>query len=547
MSILDLKAQLIEGIAASLKSLDLPQENLHLERSKSQEFGDFSCNVALILAKKAKLTPLKLAQQIRQNLDILTTVIDEISVTPPGFINFTLSKDFLRREVRQILKVEEAYGQTSNGKGKSALVEFVSANPTGPLTVGHGRQAVLGDIVSRILEWHGYDVTREYYFNNAGRQIRLLAESVYARYMGLLGETMAIPEGGYEGNYIAEIAEIIYNEHGSIYKKKADNPIFKNTAVQIIFNDIKSTLSNLGIKFDEFVNEKFFYENNRINSIIDRLREQDLVFDEDGATWFATTKLGKEKNTVLIKSSGEPTYRLPDIAYHEYKMERNFDLIVDIFGADHKDTYPDVLSALKCLGYNTDIIRVLIHQFVTLKKGGEKVKMSTRKATYVTLEDLINKVGTDVVRYFFIMRNMKSHLNFDMTLAVKESDENPVFYLQYAHARICNIIKYADAMGISYTQESDLRLISHPSEFELIRELIRFPELMKIALECLEPQVITNYLQALATQFHKFYTECRVVTEDKKLSQARLALITAVKYVLANGLSVLGISQPERM
>ncbi|MCH7731326.1 MAG: arginine--tRNA ligase [Candidatus Marinimicrobia bacterium] len=547
MSILDLKTQLIEGIAVSLKSLDLPQDNLHLERPKSQEFGDFSCNAALILAKKAKLTPLRLAQKIIQNLDILKTVVDEISVTPPGFINFTLSKDFLRSEVRHILQVGEAYGQTSHGKGKSALVEFVSANPTGPLTVGHGRQAVLGDIVSRILEWHGYDVTREYYFNNAGRQIRLLAESVYARYMGLLGETMAIPEGGYEGNYITEIAENIYNEHGSIYKKKADNPIFKNTAVQVIFNDIKSTLSNLGIKFDEFVNEKSFYENNRINSIIDRLREQDLVFDEDGATWFATTKLGKEKNTVLIKSSGEPTYRLPDIAYHEYKMERNFDLLVDIFGADHKDTYPDVLSALKSLGYNTDIIRVLIHQFVTLKKGGEKVKMSTRKATYVTLEDLIDKVGTDVVRYFFIMRNMKSHLNFDMTLAVKESDENPVFYLQYAHARICNIIKYADAMGIPYTQESDLRLISHPSEFELIRELIRFPEVMKSALECLEPQVITNYLQALATKFHKFYTECRVVTEDKKLSQARLVLITAVKYVLANGLSVLGISQPERM
>ncbi|MCH8010843.1 MAG: arginine--tRNA ligase [Candidatus Marinimicrobia bacterium] len=547
MSILDLKTQLIEGIAASLKSLDLPQDNLHLERPKSQEFGDFSCNAALILAKKAKLTPLRLAQKIKQNLDILKTVVEEITVTPPGFINFTLSKDFLRKEVHHILQVGEAYGQTSHGKGKSALVEFVSANPTGPLTVGHGRQAVLGDIISRILEWHGYDVTREYYFNNAGRQIRLLAESVYARYMGLLGETMVIPEGGYEGNYITEIAENIYNKHGSIYNKKVDDPIFKNTAVQVIFNDIKSTLSNLQIKFDEFVNEKSFYENNRINSIIDRLREQDLVFDEDGATWFATTKLGKEKNTVLIKSSGEPTYRLPDIAYHEYKMKRNFDLLVDIFGADHKDTYPDVLSALKSLGYNIDIIRVLIHQFVTLKKGGEKVKMSTRKATYVTLEDLINKVGTDVVRYFFIMRNMKSHLNFDMTLAVKESDENPVFYLQYAHARICNIIKYADAVGISYTQKSYLRLISHPSEIELIRELIRFPEVMKSALEGLEPQVITNYLQALATQFHKFYTECRVVTEDKKLSQARLALITAVKYVLANGLSVLGISQPERM
>ena len=298
---------------------------------------------------------------------------------------------------------------------------------------------------------------------------------------------------------------------------------------------------------DSYVNEKTFYDDGSIDSVVAELREQGLAYDADGAVWFKTTKLGKDQDTVLIKSSGEPTYRLPDIAYHCQKVKRGFDLIVDIFGTDHQATYPDVLAGVEKLGNKIDHIRVLIHQFVTLKSAGEKVKMSTRKAEYVTLQELIESVGVDVVRYFFIMRGMQSHLNFDLELATKESEENPVYYLQYAHARICNIIKFGKEAGVISDHKLDLSLLVELSELRLIKEIIRFPEVAQSALEILEPQIIANYLQEVATSFHKFYTECRVITDDAELTTARLALVSATRVVLANGLTILGISRPERM
>lgn len=547
MSTLDLIDYFRSLTSKALKKLRLPSDSFRIERCKSPELGDYSSNAALVTAKDAGKSPMELAEAVKSVMEPDQNICANISVSAPGFINFTIAHVYLHNQIPVILSASDSYGRSDKGSDQTALVEFVSANPTGPLTVGHGRQAVLGDTVSSILEWHGYDVTREYYFNDAGRQMRLLGESVYARYREILGEETELPEGGYEGEYIYDIARDIYSKKGDSLKDNADSPVFKETAEETIFAHIRQTLTNVGIEMESYVNEKTFYEDGSIDAVVSDLRKKELIYNADGAVWFKTSELGKDQDTVLIKSSGEPTYRLPDIAYHCQKVKRGFDLIVDIFGADHTDTYPDVLAGVEKLGNKIDHIRVLIHQFVTLKSTGEKVKMSTRKAAYVTLQELIDTVGSDVVRYFFIMRGMQSHLNFDLELAAKESEENPVFYLQYAHARICNIIKYGEETGAIADKKPDLSLLKDPSELKLIKEIIRFPETAQSALETLEPQIIANYLQEVAARFHKFYTECRVVTDDADLTAARLALVSAARVVLANGLKILGISRPERM
>ncbi|MBT6633196.1 MAG: arginine--tRNA ligase, partial [Candidatus Marinimicrobia bacterium] len=327
----------------------------------------------------------------------------------------------------------------------------------------------------------------------------------------------------------------------------SDDSNFKQKAEESIFEDIKKSLLRLGIHFDQFTNEKSFYKNGEIDKFLGELREKNLIYEKEGATWFKTTALGKEKDRVYIKSTGEPTYRVPDTAYHRDKINRGFDLIIDVFGADHADTYPDVLLALKSLGLNTDHIRVLLYQFVTLLRGGEKVKMSTRKANFVTMDELVDQVGIDVVRYFFIMRSMNTHLDFDLELAADQSDKNPIFYLQYAHARICNIIKHGQESGLKLENEFDSSLLEHPEELNLLRYMVRFPEFMDLAYESFEPQIIANTLQELASRFHKFYGQCHVITDDKSLSNSRLALITSVKIIMNNGLNILGLSAPEKM
>ena len=547
MSSLYLKEFFHTLTSQALDELGLPDDTFRIERCKSLELGDYSTNAPLATAKAAGKPPLELAEAIKSAIEPDESICTDITVSAPGFVNFSISPAYLQNQIPGILSAGDTYGRTDRGSGQRALVEFVSANPTGPLTVGHGRQAVLGDTVSSILKWHGYDVTREYYYNDAGRQMRLLGESVYTRYMEILGKEAELPEDGYEGEYIRDIAQEIFSDHNDSLKDDGENLIFKEKAEETIFAHIRKTLGNVGIEMDSYVNEKTFYDDGSIDSVVADLREQGLAYDADGAVWFKTTKLGKDQDTVLIKSSGEPTYRLPDIAYHCQKVKRGFDLIVDIFGTDHQATYPDVLAGVEKLGNKIDHIRVLIHQFVTLKSAGEKVKMSTRKAEYVTLQELIESVGVDVVRYFFIMRGMQSHLNFDLELATKESEENPVYYLQYAHARICNIIKFGKEAGVISDHKLDLSLLVELSELRLIKEIIRFPEVAQSALEILEPQIIANYLQEVATSFHKFYTECRVITDDAELTTARLALVSATRVVLANGLTILGISRPERM
>ena len=536
--------QLIQSLADSLSALGLPKRDIKLSPPNNPDFGDFATNVALTLTKDAEITPIQIANNIKDHLDVSETLIEEITVTPPGFINFKIAPTYYYHILSEIL-TNNQFGRGLSGKGKKANVEFVSANPTGPLTVGHGRNAVLGDTVSNILEWHGYDVTREYYFNDAGRQMRILGESVKARYFEILGTHFEFPEDGYQGNYIKDIAQTILEDKGR--DLLAGDPIFKEQAEKTIFVDIKKSLNNLGIHFDQFTNEKTFYENGDIDRFLEELKAKDLIYEKEGATWFRATALGKDQDRVYIKSSSEPTYRVPDTAYHRNKIARGFDLIIDIFGSDHTDAYPDVLLALNALGENTDNIRVLIYQFVTLLRGGEKVKMSTRKANFVTMDDLVDEVGADVVRYFFIMRGMNTHLNFDLDLAADQSEKNPVYYLQYAHARICNIIKHGETMSISTNSNYNPTLLDNPAEIRLLKKLDQFPSMVENVLQTLEPQTISTYLHDTAIFFHKFYAECRVITDDTELTNARIALVSATRIILANGLGLLGISSPEKM
>ena len=529
----------------ALKKLNLTVESFDLSSSKNPNFGDLSTNVALILAKKVGENPMDIAKGIEQTLQIDNSILSEINVTPPGFINFRISPSYYQSAVQQIIHKDRYFYTGEIGKGKTANIEFVSANPTGPLSVGHGRQAVIGDTVASILQWHGYDVTREYYYNDGGKQMRILAKSVEARYFQELGQTVEWSDDFYQGEYIKDIAKNIIAEYGE--NVKANDQVFRSAAEEKIFSNIRNTLEQIGIIHDVFSNEKDFIQSKKIKSIIENLRQKELIYETDGATWYKTTSLGKDQDRVLIKSSGEPAYRLPDILYHQNKFERKYDLLIDIFGADHIDSYPDVVSALEALGYDTSSLRVLIHQFVTLTRSGEKVKMSTRKAEYVTLDELINLVGKDVVRYFFLMRGMNTHLNFDLELAQDQSEKNPVFYLQYAHARICNIIRHGEQQGVTFNKNYDPSLLSHNAEIELMKQLNQFPEIMATVLESLESRSIVNYLQFLAASFHKFYTECHVITDNVSLSQARIALISATKNILAEGMNILGISAPERM
>ena len=541
---IDIKKYLSEIVADSLAKLNV-QSNIIIEKSSNTNFGDYSTNIALSLSKQLKNSPLKIAEDIGNLLKIDKNIITEYSVTKPGFLNFFVSNTYYQKTVNEIISSSKSYGMTEIGKNKTANVEFVSANPTGPLTVGHGRQAVLGDTIANILEWHNYEVTREYYYNDAGRQMRILGESVAARYFDLIGKKYDFPDDGYKGEYIISIANQIKDSHNE--KLQTNSKVFRREAEKAIFKDIKKTLNSIGIKHDVFSNEQTYYDNGSIDELIKELNNKNLIYNSDGAVWFKATKLGLEKDRVYYKSSGEATYRLPDTAYHRHKLNRGFDLVVDIFGADHADAYPDVLAALNALDIDTNPIKVLIHQFVTLLKGGEKVKMSTRQANFVTLDELINEVGGDVVRYFFIMRSMNSHLNFDLDLAADQSEKNPVYYIQYAHARISNIINNGKSKHIDVDGNFDSSLLLNTAEISLIKSLYEFPEIMKKTLNTLEPQSIANHLHDIASEFHKFYAKCRVITDDIELTKSRIHLIKSVKIVLANGLNILGIQAPEKM
>ena len=506
-------------------------------------FGDYSSNIALKLAKILKKTPIEIAKNIANHPNVSENVFT-LSASKPGFVNFHVSNNYYFEILKQIINESKNFGKKIK-LNKSANVEFVSSNPTGPLTVGHGRQAILGDMVSNILTWNGYDVTREYYYNDAGKQMRVLAQSCYTKYAQQVGKDVEMPENGYVGTYLDEIAEKIVNKYGK--DLESNNPIFRDFTEKEIFSNIENTLDSIGIKFDVFTKEGTFYKNGAIDNVLKTLKEKNLSYEKDGAVWFKTSSLDKEEDKVLVKSTGEPTYRLPDIAYHADKVDRGFDLIVDIFGADHIDTYPDVILGLKCLDKKTDHIKVVIHQFVTIKKGKEVVKMSTRKANYITLDELKKELSSDIIRYFFIMRGANSHLDFDLDLAKDESEKNPVYYLQYANARISNLLKRYD-LEISADSDIDYSLLKEKDEIALAKLLSEFPSKMEDVLHSLEPRKIATYLEEVASAYHKFYGNHKVINpKNTDLSSARKKLCEATKIILTNGLSILGISAPERM
>jgi arginyl-tRNA synthetase len=528
------------------------------EKPRVPEHGDLTTNIAMVLARDLKRNPRQVATDIVANVNLEKEFVEKVEVAGPGFINIWFTDGFYLHELASIIEEGPLFGRSSAGGGKKTQVEFVSANPTGPLTVGHGRNGVLGDTVANLLQWTGHEVTREYYFNNAGRQMRVLGDSVRLRYLGLLGQQVEFPEDYYQGDYIKEIAKRLFDEFGDTLQNENAEGAFKQRAEKEIFEDIKKTCLRLGVHFDVFYNENSLYEVGRVKEVIDELRDKGYAYDLDGAVWFKATAFGAEKDKVIVKSTGEPTYRLPDIAYHREKFKRGFELIVDIFGADHLATYPDVLAGLKALGYDTNQIKVLIHQFVTLMLDGVVVKMSTRRATFVTLDELIDEVGVDAVRYFFLMRSIGSHLNFDLSLAKKQSEENPVYYLQYAHARIASIIRFAGEsakeFGYKLGVVAELRpspdilsLLNQPEELGLVKLLIDFPEMVESCALSFEPHRLCDYLSNVATLFHKFYHNHRVVSQEEGLTRARLLLCVATRIVLANGFKILGISAPERM
>ena len=543
-----MKEYLKERVESALKTIGV-QNNVTptFEKPRIAEHGDLTTNVAMVVAKRAGKPPRQLAQNIIEKLEVDSTLVDKVEIAGPGFINFRFTNKFFQQQLTEILQAQGSYGKLDIGKRKKTQVEFVSANPTGPLTVGHGRGAVFGDTIARLLEWTNHDVTREYYFNNAGRQMRILGDSVRLRYLEILGEKIAYPEEYYQGEYIKDIAKHLHDPNGDSLHEEPAEGMFKRQAEQEIFDEIKKTLKRLGIIHDVFYNENTLYDTGKIKEIVEEFRKKELAYDLNGAVWFKATQFGGDKDKVIIKSTGEPTYRLPDIAYHREKILRGFELIIDVLGADHIATYPDVLAGLKALGYDSEKVKVLIHQFVTIVEGGDVVKMSTRKANFITLDELMDEVGVDVVRYFFLMRSIDSHLNFDLKLAKEQSEENPVYYLQYAHARIASIIRHAEQQGVKQEAASNLSLLTQPEELSLMKLLSNFPDIVESCAASFEPHRLAEYLHDVAGVFHKFYHVHRVVTDNKPLTTARLSLCLTTKIILTNGLTILGISAPEKM
>ena len=533
------------GVAQGLWS-DGAHGRYAIEVPKREGQGDFSTNFALVAAGVDKRKPRDLAQHLAELL-VQEPMIERVEIAGPGFINLFLNKAIWATVLAPIYEQDARFGRSDIGAGKKVLVEFVSANPTGPLSVGHGRNAVLGDAIARVLAAAGFQVQREYYFNDAGRQMRVLGESTQARYLELLGLANTFPEDGYQGDYIYDIARAMVDEGGDSFKD-AEIAVFKDRAQQAIFADIDATLQRIGIGFDTYFNEHTLYEDGRVYQVVDELRAKGLVYEHEGATWFKTSELGQEQDRVIIKSTGEPTYRLPDIAYHLDKFKRGYDWMINVFGSDHIATVPDVLAGVRALGHDDGRITVVLYQFVTLLRDGKQVKMSTRKATFVTVDELVDEVGPDALRFFFLMRKPDNLIEFDLDLAKKQSQENPVFYVQYAHARLCSIERQAKEQGIgSGGDAQSLQRLVEAEEYGLLKTLADYPQLVAGAATDLAPHRVVFYLMELAGQFHGYYNKHKVLGEDKQLSGARLLLCGAVKRVLRNGLQLIGLSAPESM
>jgi len=526
---------------------------IQVETPREREHGDFSTNISMVLAKQAKKNPVAIARDIVENADYEGTYVESMEIAGPGFINFKLNNLWLYKTVEIIHNQKENYGRVDIGKGKKAMVEFVSANPTGPMHMGNARGAALGDSLAAVLEAAGYEVTREFYINDAGNQIEKFGKSLEARYLQLFGQKAEVPEGGYQGEDLIDLMKELKEKDGDKYlqlESSKRQEFFTEYALKKNLDRIKADLSDFGVEFDVWFSEQSLYDNQEIQKTIDYLTEQGHTYQQEGAVWFKASEFGMEKDEVLVRSNGIPTYYAGDIAYHRNKfVTRGYDWVINIWGADHHGHVARMKGGVAALGINPDKLDVMIMQLVRLLRNGEVVRMSKRRGQAITLSDLIEEVGKDAARFFFNLRAADTHLDFDLDLAVEKSSENPVFYVQYAHARICSILNQIVQEGIQVPAIDgiNLTLLKEDAELDLMRKLAELPEEITRAAMTIEPTRITRYVLEVASLFHVFYNTCRVMTDDESLMMARIALIEATRTVIANVLDLLSISAPERM
>ena len=576
----DLIKKCIQDLISKGILIEMPP-NVRLDHTKDNSHGDYATNIALMLSKQAKMNPVDLAKIIVDQLEE-SSFINKIEIAGPGFINFFISDESSSSVVSEIIDQEALYGSSEIGQGKKVLLEYVSANPTGPLHVGHGRGAAYGATISNLLRAVGFKVDNEYYVNDAGRQMDILAVSIYLRYLSLCGENLRFPDNGYQGQYIKDIAQVIYDTSGEEFYKKLDL-IFANVSkdgseggdkeshidgliensksilgdsfraifqvgIESILGGIKSDLSEFGVVFEKWFSEQSLIDTGLSESCISKLKESQKVYEKDGALWFKTTNYGDEKDRVVVRDNGNHTYFASDIAYHFDKFERGYDKIINVWGADHHGYISRVKASIDALGHSPDKLEILLVQFANLYRGGSKVQMSTRSGSFVTLEDLRKEVGNDAARFFYILRKSEQHMDFDLDLAKSKTNENPVYYIQYAHARICSVFRQANEkeMEVDHGQ-ANLSLLTEGIEKNIIKELSRYKSVLESSAIQYEPHQLAYYLRDLSTHFHSYYNACKFIVEDKHLTQARLSLIHATRQILINGLSILGVSAPESM
>ncbi len=549
----DLLTEAVTGFAkeGGLLPGDVPE--VQLERPRHEGQGDWASNIAMLMAKRLGLRPRDVAAEIVSRIGT-DPHLEKIEVAGPGFINFFVTNLWVRDVLEAAVKGRENYGRSEQGKGKKVQVEFVSANPTGPLHVGHGRGAAVGDMTASLLEYAGWQVEREYYINDAGLQMNLLGQSTQARYFEILGcpEKAPFPENGYKGDYIYELAREVLERDGKVYLDvplEESFPVFQEHAATTILEGIREDLSRFGVHFDVWFSEKSLYEKGLVDSALSFLKERGHAYEKDGALWFRTTAFGDDKDRVLVRSNGVTTYFASDVAYHKDKFDRGFDLVIDVWGADHHGYVPRMKAAVEALGKDRDALQILLIQFVNLLRGGQQVSMSTRSGEFVTLKEVLDEVGVDAARFFFAMRRCDSHLDFDLELAKKASTDNPVFYVQYAHARIQSIMREAASrkMEIPDPSSVDVDLLLEPEEKALAKRIARFPEEVEKAASELAAHRIAFFAYDLAADFHAFYNAHRVLGVEEPLSKARLCLVEATRVALTNALAILRVEAPERM
>ncbi|ANU10012.1 arginyl-tRNA ligase [Planococcus antarcticus DSM 14505] len=540
------------AFAEAIEKAELTNEpvEVRLESPKDKANGDYATNIAMQLTRLAKKPPRAIAEAIVENLDKNAANIQTVEIAGPGFINITIKKDYLQDVVQTVLEQGADYGRSTAGAGERIQVEFVSANPTGDLHLGHARGSSVGDSLCNVLNLAGYEVSREYYINDAGNQINNLALSIEARYFEALGKGDSMPEDGYRGQDIKDIASDLVKEHGEKFVSMTHEErfeAFRQHGLKVELAKLQQDLADFRVEFDVWYPESSLYKNGKIDDALAKLRANGHVYEEDGATWFRSTTFGDDKDRVLIKNDGTYTYLMPDVAYHEDKLQRGFGKLINVWGADHHGYIPRMKAAIQALGYDRDTLEVSIIQMVQLYKDGEKMKMSKRTGKAVTMRELVELVGLDAVRYFFAMRSGDSHMDFDLDLAVSQSNENPVYYSQYAHARISSILRQAEEQGLLASEEY-LNLLTSEKEIDVLKKIGDFPQVIADAAKQRAPHRITTYIHELASHFHSFYNANKVLdASNAEMTSARLALITAVKTTLANALKTVGVKAPEKM